>query len=109
MRRLYRDLIQARRAWPELLDRQHTRVQSFVTQTHPQHEEGLLVLQRGEDPSVMIIANLSPRAEPIPVSIPEAFSLRLSTEQRNYGGTRDLTSQVQSMEPFELLIFGTPL
>ncbi len=112
MRRLYRDLIQARRTWRELQDRRAPRAHSIVTQKHEKHEEGLLILQHGDDPELMIIANLSPRAEPLPESILNTYLLqstlpRFSTEQRIYGGTRDLTHQVHSIEPFELLIFGT--
>lgn len=99
LRMLYCDLLHARRCWPALRDRQHTRAR-IVRTNGP-----VLVVERGIAPRAVIWANLAD--SPLePPEAPDAATPVLSTAERCYGGGRDVSVAVESLYPWELLIWG---
>jgi maltooligosyltrehalose trehalohydrolase len=106
LRRLVRDLLQARRTWPPLQDRQHTVAQVVPNQDRPDEEPKILLVERGASPRLLAMANLSAERQPLPKVDRPDDELRFSTEASVYGGTRDVAGQVTELSPYELLIFG---
>ncbi len=116
-RRLYQDLLTARRQWPGLRDRKHT-VARIVDQRGTEYHDGetpLLLLERGGDDGLLAVANLSSNAVALGELAPANDTLRLSTEDSRYGGRRTVESMTGGdsarrcnliqILPFELLIF----
>ena len=128
-RRLYADLLAARRDWPALRDRRHTvaRVKSVArcgdacrlaaagtavpqsTQADvpsaAKRQDVVLILERGAAPGIVACANLS--AEPVILSdVPGDHELLLSTEWNRYGGRRDADRPLDELLPYEMLLFG---
>ena len=107
LRRLVRDLLQARRTWPPLQDRQHTVAQVVPNHDRPDEASKILLVERGASPRLLAVANLSAERQPLPkVDRPDG-ELRFSTEASVYGGTRDVAGQVTELLPYELLIIGS--
>jgi maltooligosyltrehalose trehalohydrolase len=108
LRRLYRDLLAARRTWPPLGDQQNTRAR-LIRPTNPPAEESsppLLIVQRGAEKGILACANLGPTAPAIPPLPLEGRQLLLSTEEPCYGGKRLREPSLDMLFPYELLIFG---
>ncbi len=83
-RRLYRDLLAARRRWRSLRDRRHTTARLFDT-------DGLssvLMIRRGGGRGLVAVANLSAEAVAMPEAELGGRRLLLSTEDAIYGGRR---------------------
>jgi len=109
-RRLWRDLLTARRRWPALRNRRCTT--ASVLRVEPEgrvdHSEQspVLVLGRGAHDHLLACANLSDE----PVRRPE-LDLRdrevlLSTEDEAYGGPRTSADDQAVLHPYELIAFG---
>lgn len=110
MRSLHRDLLRARRAWRGLRDRAHT--QGRLIPTVPgagsaaSRERPLLQLQRGSDPGLLIIANLSAEPLALPAEIAARDDLLFTSEAPRYGGARAAGTNSPRLLPCEVLIFG---
>jgi maltooligosyltrehalose trehalohydrolase len=106
LRRLYRDLLAARRQWPALRDRQNTTACVLAATDRDQHKSPWLLVQRGQTPCVTAIANLTPDPQPLPNVDRRDLSWMFSTESTEYGGLRTLAGEPVEMLPHEMLIFG---
>jgi maltooligosyltrehalose trehalohydrolase len=96
LRRLYRDLLAARRQWPALRDFERRTAHLF-----PDGETGpVLELVRGD--ALRALFNLSERPQPIPGA---GARLLLSSEDPRYGGSRREAVAPAELLPFECLIF----
>jgi maltooligosyltrehalose trehalohydrolase len=125
LRRLWAELLMARRQWPALRDRIHTSAR--LADTSPKRERGsqpdpslalrasvdahavppILVIERGEgDESLLAWANLSPTSQWLPDFDLGRRRPLLSTEDRRFGGMRDEQRPPQHLLPFELLVAG---
>jgi maltooligosyltrehalose trehalohydrolase len=135
LRRLYRDLIAARRQWPPLRDFQQRSARLL-----PDEKAGpVLELIRGDEAagdSIRALFNLSDRPQPIPESrakrtnesqraagnarlesltsempdstVPLSGTRTLfSSEATGYGGSRDATSAPLTLYPFECIVIGS--
>jgi maltooligosyltrehalose trehalohydrolase len=98
LRRLYRDLLSARRRWPALRDRQHTAARLWSAT--------VLILQRGHDRSLIACANLTSAHSSLPELELADRSLILSTEEPRYGGARAVRQPIDRLLPYELIVFG---
>jgi maltooligosyltrehalose trehalohydrolase len=130
LRRLYRDLLTARRLWPPLRD--------FVNRSARviEHPEGarLLELIRGNPNQAhsldglnpesvrpvdgireqanhaedVLIAyfNLEDRPQSLPAEVSPELTLRFSSEAVAYGGGRDLFGQISEVAAYECVVFG---
>ncbi len=82
LRRLYQDLLAARRRWPALRDYQHRRARLL-----PDPATGpVLELCRGEDAALRAFFNLGGQRHPLPP--PAGQTLLFSSEAVRYGGSR---------------------
>ncbi len=106
LRRLYRDLLAARRQWPALLDRQNTTACVLAATDRDQRESPLLLVQRGQTPCLTAIANLSSDHQALPHVDRKDLAWMFSTESTEYGGLRALEGDPVEMLPYEMLIFG---
>ncbi|TVS15815.1 MAG: malto-oligosyltrehalose trehalohydrolase [Planctomycetaceae bacterium] len=106
LRRLYRDLLAARRQWPALRDRQNTTACVLAATDRDPCKSPLLLVQRGQTPCVTAIANLSSDQQPLPNVDGKDLSWMFSTESTEYGGLRALEGEPVEMLPYEMLIFG---
>ncbi len=107
LRRLYADLLTARREWPALRD--------FADRTARVHPEGdggaVLELVRGgkraeAGKTVQVFFNLTGQAQPLPV--PVTGEALLSSESGRYGGGRKEGRRVDGLLPFEFVALGPP-
>ncbi len=86
MRRLYQDLLAARRDWPALRDRRHTRAK--VWKESNTKRPAVLTLVRGKEPGLVAVANLTNQGvSPAGIHI-AGRKLLLTTEDARYGGNR---------------------
>jgi len=111
-RRLYGELLAARRDWPALKDTRHTSARLVnVRPLSPEDssqsaEDAILVLRRGRGKEMLIAcANLSDKLLPLPDERWAKQAPRLSTEQQCYGGGREIEAPVKALLPYEMLIF----
>jgi maltooligosyltrehalose trehalohydrolase len=103
LRRLYRDLLAARRQWPALRD--------FVARRaalRPDPATGpVLEFVRGAAPVALhAYFNLSADARPLPAEVPAGLRMLHSSEWRDYGGARAAGDTFAELYPFECLVFG---
>jgi maltooligosyltrehalose trehalohydrolase len=106
LRQLYRELLIARRAWPEL--RQYElNVQGH---THGDGDRPIVHLHYGPaEAGLDVLVNLSSEQRPMPDDLNfQVQHLRISTADKRFGGPIDRTAAVPvtSLEPHELLVFG---
>jgi maltooligosyltrehalose trehalohydrolase len=104
LRRLYRDLLAARRAWPALRDAAHR-----TARVLPDAETGpILELNRGEtdDGALRALFNLSARPQPLPDPAREV-RVAWSSEHGHYGGRRGDDVTVRELLPYECVVCGT--
>jgi maltooligosyltrehalose trehalohydrolase len=106
LRRLYQDLLAARRHWPALRDRRRTAARVLNVAGSAGKESPLLLLQRGGDDGVLALANLTAHTLPIADVERGRKTLVLSTEDANYGGSRGHKAAKEPLLPYELLIFN---
>ncbi len=108
LRRLYRDLLKARRCWPALRDFQRRAASIFT-----QKDAAVLRLIRGgtkEVPgaTIRIDFNLTNQAQPLPPAADVPEVLLFSSEARQYGGDRSEAGSSRQLLPYECLVFGPP-
>jgi maltooligosyltrehalose trehalohydrolase len=99
MRQLYRELLHARRKWPPLVDREHTRARLGSA------GEPSLVLERGSGTPLIAWANLTGESRPITTARPPS-RLLLSTAEARFGGPVDHRTQIEELLPYEVAIWG---
>ncbi len=103
LRRLYHDLLAARRSWPALRDFLNRKAELVPGTGEP----GVLRLTRGSplEPSVALIAdfNLSDREQHLPRSILNDGRLLFSSEDSRYGG-QGAVDGVEPLRPFEVRV-----
>jgi maltooligosyltrehalose trehalohydrolase len=102
LRRLYRDLIAARRHWPALRDFEQRSARLL-----PDAREGpILELCRGDETkgSIQIFFNLSDRPLTRPGEAGTGWKTLFSSEAREYGGCRDVARAIAELQPFECLV-----
>ena len=132
-RRLYADLLAARRDWPALRDRRHTlaRVAKLPqdADSEKSNSRGLtapgersadsdefrgllapgycsvLIIERGGEEKLTICANLAAETLPLPAEF-TGQTPRLSTESLRYGGRRDTERPIDQLLPYEMLFFA---
>jgi len=105
LRRLYRDLIAARREWPSLRDFERRRAR-LLSDAEP---GPVLELIRGEAAAggpIRAFFNLSEEPQAIPELVPGGTSLLFSSEAAHYGGRRDPADATAVLYPFESIVFG---
>ena len=102
LRRLYQDLLTARREWHALRDFTHRRARLL-----PEADTGsVLELLRGKG-TLQVLFNLSARPQPLP---PEAFPkgmLQFSSEARRYGGPRTELILPTEILPYEAIALSS--
>ena len=105
LRRLYRDLLAARREWPALRDFEH-RTARLLSEAD---NSFILDLVRGEAGagSVRALFNFDERPHPLPAGAP-GRGILFSSEATKYGGSRADASALDELLPFECVVFGPP-
>jgi len=118
LRRLYRDLLQARRRWPALRDLQHTRAR-IIELENPSSDpslieaipaDSLLLIERGSVDPLLVVANLSPKRQLLPAVVVEEIGPRglwLTTAATRYSEHPDEAVAPGECGPYEQRIFGT--
>lgn len=105
MRRLYRDLLAARREWPALRD-----FEQRSARLQPDAERGpILELWRGEasaSGSIRALFNLGQEPQPVPDGVATDRTMLFSSEAIDYGGSRDGAGGVATLFPFECVVQG---
>jgi len=106
LRRLYRDLLAARREWPALRDFVHRKARL----TSGPAEGLVLELVRGAEPANVVRAsfNLDERSHPLPLEVGPGLSILFSSEAEAYRGGRSELSRASELLPFECIVFGPP-
>jgi maltooligosyltrehalose trehalohydrolase len=105
LRRLYRDLLAARRTWPALRDFKN-RTAELLPNTGP---PGVLRLTRGcaeRTNTLVAFFNLGGSEHPIPTSHPDGYNILLSSEASDYGGVRPADDSRSVLLPFEFRVYG---
>ena len=107
LRRLYRDLLTARREWPALRDFEHRSARLL------EGGEGagpILELVRGGSPgeSVRALFNLGDRTARLPGDVDGGTSVLFRSEADEYGGGRREAGPAEELAPFEFIILGPP-
>ncbi len=109
LRRLYADLLAARRTWPGLADRSRTVarvVRSSGDGAGGDQGPAALVVRRGGKQGVLACANLADRRVPLPDGMPRGRTCLLSTEAVAYGGGRNASEPVDDLLPLELMVWS---
>jgi maltooligosyltrehalose trehalohydrolase len=105
LRRLYQDLLAARRFWPALQNFTQ-RAARLLPGTMP---EALLELRRGaltaqSDQALQVYSNLT--AVPQPCPDPQRLTRLWSSEAAPYNGARDARTPLGQLLPYECVVFG---
>jgi maltooligosyltrehalose trehalohydrolase len=105
LRRLYRDLLVARRRWPALRDFTHVAARLL-----PDEERGpVLRLVRGEPGTACAVyANLNGEPQPLPEPAARGAVWLFSSEAGRYHGARPAGEGLSQLFPFECVAFGPP-
>ncbi len=105
LRRLYQDLLAARREWPALRD-----FQTRSARLLPDAETGpVLQLLRGpagSEGQARALFNLSDRPQPLPSGPVQGQQLLFSSEFSRYSGKREELRSFDSLLPAECVVFG---
>ena len=104
---LYQDLLAARRRWPALRDRQHTvaqLIQDAQAAAAP-GEPTMLMIRRGAEGELLAVANSRTRRRARWAG-PVGRRPVLSTEDVRYGGARRLDRSLDTLGPYELVVFA---
>ncbi|MFZ5828684.1 MAG: alpha-amylase family glycosyl hydrolase, partial [Planctomycetota bacterium] len=102
IRRLYCDLLRARRRWDALRDRGPARSRLLAADGN----QPCLMVERGAEGALLAVANCSAVELPLPSIGGNRPPLRLSTESACYGGTRSDGDDPRTLLPYEMLIYG---
>jgi maltooligosyltrehalose trehalohydrolase len=102
LRRLYEEMLAARRAWPALRDRKQTVARAV------QSSDGgdMLILERGGRGGIVAIANLTNRPQTRPQIDLASRRLLLSSADERFGGLRREAESPATLSPYEVQIFG---
>jgi maltooligosyltrehalose trehalohydrolase len=102
LRRLYADLLKARRTWPALGDFNNRRAR-----LSPERIGRVVELVRGDEHSgrVRILFNLQNEPHPVPPADIDAPRLLFASEARHYEGKRPSSTAVDLL-PYECLVWG---
>jgi maltooligosyltrehalose trehalohydrolase len=106
LRALYKELLAARRTWPALKDRQHTRTSVVDSPIINGHGGTLLIITRGESVPLTGIANLTEHPQALPDLPVGGRQFLLSTEEVRFGGERQRAVPDRQLLAFELMLFG---
>ena len=105
LRRLYRDLLSARREWPALRDFERRSAHLL-----PDEKQGpVLELVRGDtssDGAVHAFFNLGDRSVLFPDGVPAGMATLFRSEAAAYGGNRREDLPINELAPFEYAVFG---
>ena len=103
LRRLYADLLAARRDWPGLRDFSRRSARLL-----PDARNGpILELVRGPEQSMDTVrAYFNLTAEPQPLGAPAGQAVLFSSEEARYGGDRRHGSSLDELRGYECLVFG---
>jgi len=102
LRRLYHDLLAARRQWPALHD-----FENRSSRLLPDADNGpVLELLRGAEQQMRIYFNLSEQAQPLPDGPAHGQQVLFSSESSCYGGSRDDPRSLDNLLPAECVVFG---
>jgi len=104
IRRLYKDLLSARKKWPALRDYTTRTARLLPDDQHP----SVIEFTRGAGPdAIRAFFNLTPEPQPLPA--PRATeSVLFCSEYTHYCGDRRRTDPVESLHPFECIVLGPP-
>ena len=105
-RRLYQDLLAARRVWPALCDRQPALARADEFGGPGGTLFRFMIIERGSDEKIVVFANFGDAPLPLPQAAIGERTLLLSTENSRYGGQRSSRPTPVEILPHELLIFG---
>ena len=99
LRRLYADLLAARRTWPALRDLSHRTVRLIPDEDTP----NLLYMIRGvgSERELHVYFNLTGNAQPLPGDVGE---MCFSSEADRYGGKRAAESRLEQLRPYECIV-----
>jgi maltooligosyltrehalose trehalohydrolase len=104
-RRLYQDLLAARRNWPALADWRHTTARVLGNARDRDGRPSLLLIQRGGDDGLLAVANLGATTLSLAAVELNDRKLLLSTEDTRYGGNRLPAHSWGEILAHELLVF----
>lgn len=102
LRRLYADLLAARRCWPALRDFTHRTVRLLPDEQAP----ALLHLVRGQEGELHVYFNLTEQTQPLPGTASEDRVLLFSSESAGYHGGRQSGVLGEQFRPYECVILG---
>jgi maltooligosyltrehalose trehalohydrolase len=102
LRRLYADLLAARRRWPALRDFTHRRVRLLPDEQAP----ALLHLVRGRENELHAYFNLTEQTQALPDAASEGRVLLFSSEMAPYHGVRGFEASLEELRPYEGIVFG---
>jgi maltooligosyltrehalose trehalohydrolase len=107
LRRLYRDLLAARRHWPALRDFRHKEARLLPDED----QAAVLELVRGSarEPGTRlhVFFNLTDRSQPLPETAGSRGVWLFSSETGRYQGSRPEGEPPQRLCPYECVVFGT--
>jgi len=105
LRRLYHDLLAARRQWPALRD-----FETRSARLLPDRENGpVLELLRGPnalEQQARMYFNLSEQPQPLPSGLSSGQQILFSSESSRYCGSRENLHSLDSLLPAECVVFG---
>jgi hypothetical protein len=105
LRRLYRDLLRARRHWPALRDFERRSARLL----EGEEASPVLELLRGAESTGganRALFNLGDRPRRLPGGVPAGATLLFSSEAPCYGGSRREPGRIAELLPFECVVFG---
>jgi maltooligosyltrehalose trehalohydrolase len=107
LRRLYADLLAARREWPALRNFTERAARLLPNQeTSPILE----LIRGGQSPeagtTLQVVSNLSGERQPLPDNPVRGQALLFSSEARRYHGERRDVKQLPDLLPYECVVFG---
>ena len=106
-RRLYQDLLAARRRWPALRDRRQTNASLLdCDEAAAAGRPAVLLLDRGGPKGLLAAANLSDKEAALTPAVIAGRHPTLSTEDPRYGGSRLEHHSPDRLLPYELLVLG---
>ena len=109
LRRLYRDLLTARREWPALRDFEHRSARLLGRRAERRPAPGAGPRRRAPGEVGPGAASTSATGRPgCPAASPAGRSVLFSSEAAAYGGGRREAGPVDELAPFEFIVFGPP-
>ncbi len=103
LRRLYADLLSARRRWPALRDFSRRTARLLPDEQTP----ALLHLVRGAANELHAYFNLTQQAQPLPSAFGEGRVVLFSSEAACYHGSREPGVLLEQLRPYECIVLGS--